>query len=431
VEIMGFLILLVLFAIETLFFVWTIKDKKNRSQERGIVRLGLFALFGVLLLTGVFQWGFRWYFLTIILTIQTVISVVVLVRKKEKPYALGKNIRKIIGNGICYAFAVLPIMLFLPYIPITPTGSYTVDTAKYTWVDKSRTETLTDTGENRALTVEFWYPKEVMGKVPLIIFSHGAFGFSGSNESTFIDLASNGYVVASIGHTYHAFFTSDTNGKMTFANADFINSINAANAADDPVSEYHLSREWLDIRIADINFVMDIISAMTADADAPLFSIIDLENIGAIGHSLGGAALAQTARERNDINAVINLDGSLLGEGIGVENGKVILNSVPYPVPLLTIYSEYFYQMALGIENEEFVNFHVHRNAEKAYEIIFKDSGHINFTDLPLFSPFLANFFGSGTVNARYCIETTNRIVLEFFDYYLKSGEVPNFEREY
>ena len=33
-----------------------------------------------------------------------------------------------------------------------------------------------------------------------------------------------------------------------------------------------------------------------------------------MGHSLGGAASAQVARERNDINAVVNLDADLHGE---------------------------------------------------------------------------------------------------------------------
>lgn len=73
-------------------------------------------------------------------------------------------------------------------------------TAKYTWTNNSRGDEFSKSGENRVLTVEFWYPQNADKTYPpLVVFSHGAFGFSGSNYSTFAELASNGYVVASIG----------------------------------------------------------------------------------------------------------------------------------------------------------------------------------------------------------------------------------------
>ncbi|MDF2949453.1 MAG: isoform, partial [Sedimentibacter sp.] len=59
-----------------------------------------------------------------------------------------------------------------------------------------------------------------------------------------------------------------------------------------------------------------------------------------------------------------------------------------------------------------------------------KNSGHMNFTDLPVVSPLLSSMLGNGNVDARYCIETTNDNVLKFFNFYLKStGEVIPRER--
>lgn len=41
---------------------------------------------------------------------------------------------------------------------------------------------------------------------------------------------------------------------------------------------------------------------------------------------------------------------------------------------------------------------------------------HMDYTDLPLFSPVLASLLGSGSLDKTECIETMNRIILEFFD---------------
>ena len=436
---MVILSLVVLLAVEAFFLAWAVKSKSSHTQEKNVVHIAELALFGILTVTGVFQWGFRWYFILAALVILSTISVVTLVRKTEKPYNLGKSIRRFIGIGFLFTFALLPAMLFLQYSPPTPTGSDTIETAKYTWVDDSRIETFSNTGENRALTVDFWYPQDATSKVPLVVFSHGAFGYNGSNQSTFAELTSHGYVVASIGHTYHAFITKDTSGNVTLVNMAFLNSVMTVNSRDDIVQDYYDSHVWLDLRVADENFILDTITASvnTANADDPIFSIIDLEHIGLIGHSLGGASSAVLGRERSDVDAVIDLDGSMLGEELGVENGKIVLNDTPYPIPLLNLYAEDHYESAItyfGSEqaaDEGYDNFYASRNAVCAYEVIFKNAGHLNFTDLPLYSPALAKLLGTGTIGARYCIEKTNSIVLEFFDCYLKGGPTPNFEREY
>ncbi len=394
-----------------------------------IVSLAMLCTF---LITGVLEWGFRYYLILAVLAVQTVVGVIMLARKTEKQYKLSKSILCLVGNVFIYALALLPAIVFPQYTPPAVTGSYEVGTAKYTWVDESRIESFSNTGENRALTVEFWYPKNIEGKVPLIVFSHGAFGFSGSNLSIFVELASNGYVVAGIGHTYHAFYTKDTSGKLTIVNTDFLNSIYAVNALNDPEQQYYRTRDWMNLRVADEHFVLDAIANnVNADVKDALFSMIDLEHIGVFGHSLGGASFAQLGRERNDIDAVINLDGTMLGEEIGFESGKVILNDTPYPIPILNIYTENHYQTAMELAGDEYENFNAVRNAVCAYEVVFKDAGHLNFTDLPLFSPLLAKMLGIGTINARYCIEKNNSLVLEFFDCYLKNGETPTFEKEY
>ena len=71
------------------------------------------------------------------------------------------------------------------------------------------------------------------------------------------------------------------------------------------------------------------------------------------------------------------------------------------------------------------MNNKVIENAVDGRETYFKGAGHMNFTDLPLFSPVLAKNLGTGTIDEQRAIEQTNEIVGMFFDYYLKNeGEV-------
>lgn len=320
------------------------------------------------------------------------------------------------------------------YDPIDVTGTYEVLTAKSTWTDESRIEIFSDSAENRALTVDFWYPNSEGEEFPLVIFSHGAFGFSGSNNSTFAELASQGYVVASISHTYQAFFTKDTDGNMTIVDTDFINKaaeINAKTDTRDDEETYRITSEWMKLRIDDEDFVIDmILKASQKPGSGSPFAVVDTTKIGLMGHSLGGATSAEIGRIREDIDAVIILDGTMLGEEIDFAD-QVLLNDEPYPVPLLNIYAEDHYENAMKLVGDSYNNFYASKNAIDAYETVFKGSGHLNFTDLPLFSPILAKLLGVGDVDERACIESMNQVVLEFFNAYLKNGSHPIIAKEY
>lgn len=224
------------------------------------------------------------------------------------------------GKTILYTTALSLAIICPQFAKSEPTGQYEVLEAKYTWTDESRIETFTENGENRKITLRVWYPENCPEKTPLIVFSHGAFGFSGSNYSTCAELASRGYTVAGIDHTYHALFTSDTEGKMTIADMKFINTVMEHNATDNPEKEYADNKEWLDLRVKDTDFALNTIIGLAESGDK-VFGNTDTSRIGLLGHSLGGAAAAQTARNRSNNSAVINLDGTLTGDEIELVNG--------------------------------------------------------------------------------------------------------------
>ena len=432
---MGTLTLILLITLELILLFWSIRTKNNLNEEKRVIQFALLALFILFVSTGIFEWSFRYMVLALVLTIQAAAAGISMLRKKDKPFKTSRSVLRFARNSFIFTFALSAAILFPQYAQLKVSGEMDVEKAKYTWTDTERVDIYSEKGENRSLTVEFYYPEDTTKKYPLVIFSHGAFGFSGSNFSTFAELASNGYVVASIGHTGQAFYTLDTNGTLSTVDSSFINRASEINAITDTAHEediYRTTKDWMKLRTGDEDFVLDtIIDQCTNNTEDKLFSIIDTDKIGLMGHSLGGATSAQIGRDRSDIDAVIVLDGTMLGEEIDYVNNTVVINDEPYPVPLLNIYAEDHYTNAMELEKDTYSNFIASENGVCTYETVFKNAGHLNFTDLPLFSPFLAKTLGIGTVDSRYCIETMNDVVLTFFNSYLKDCGVPVIEKEY
>lgn len=432
---LGTIILIVLLCFEIGFMVYTLVKKNYQKEKRSIASITIFIILSVITLIGVLQWSFRWYLLFFIFLIKAIIAGVYLLRRKDKKVKTYKKKYVIIpgiGNILLITFSVLPAIIFPQFQPMKPTGEYKVGSISYTLTDPNRIETFNDSGENRKVTIQFWYPKNVDGKFPIVVFSHGAFGYRGSNRSTYKELASNGYVVCSIDHTYHSFMTKQTDGKTILMNQDFFNDTMAATKDEyDEEKTYQLSQEWLKLRMDDMNFVLGDILNKSGKADSDIvYQMIDTDKIGLFGHSLGGATAAECGRERSDIDAVIVIDGTMLGEEIGFQDGKEILNTEPYPVPILNIYNEEHYKEALQ-NADNYANMVATAGAVDARQVVVKGAGHLNFTDLPMFSPFLASLLGTGDVDSKYCIKTMNHIVLEYFNYYLKDTGSLDIKAQY
>lgn len=366
--------------------------------------------------------------------------------KKKKSHKVLWIVLGSIAAVILLAVILIPKLLFSDYEGLPTTGPYGIKTASAILVDESRTETFETDDSKREVPVYFFYPDtentsladEAATNFPLVIFSHGAFGYYQSNMSTYMELASNGYVVISLDHPYHSFFTKDTSGKTIIVNPQFMQEVMYINEPGTPEQEIiELSHGWLDIRTADMNFVLDSIKetkAMDA-AELPdywfvkedtsaeiirdILSMTDTEHIGLMGHSMGGAASVTVGRTREDIDAVIDLDGTMLGEQFGYVNGEYDFYDEAYPVPLLSVNNEEHYFEGQSL-TDWYVNSWVLANAKEAKYTYFKGSGHMNFTDLPLFSPALANMLGIGTVDPEECIVKMNRLVLDYYNCYLK-----------
>ncbi|MCM1496254.1 MAG: hypothetical protein NC089_10710 [Bacteroides sp.] len=397
--------------------------------------------------------GQKWRFTgcLVILGIRLAISGIVYLVKRsgtQKEKTRAKVIFGTVMNIILICFSLFPAFIFTDYSGLKTSGPYEVKETQAILIDSSRLETNENDGSNREIPIHFYYPEGDVADCPLVLFAHGSFGYYHSNYSLYAELASNGYVVASIDHPYYAFFTKDTEGKTIIVDTDFMQTaINMQYSSDftETEEDFNVICEWMSIRTADENFVLDTIkndkdlgSLGTAwyteseDARVEILQVLemtDTENIGLMGHSIGGAAAVQLGRERDDITAVVDIDGTMLGEEIAFNDGMLSYNPEPYPIPILSLDNASHWEESYIVDREiDYVNKYVLDNAIDSREAHFDGTEHMDFTDLPLFSPTLSKMLGKGEVDASEFIPEINRIILNFFDYYLKGEGEPDIE---
>lgn len=151
---------------------------------------------------------------------------------------------------ICCVFTVMflgislvPSFIFSNYNGLEVTGEYEIGECSAILID-SRIEEFENDGSKREVPVHFYYP-EAEGEFPLVVFSHGAFGYYQSNYSTYAELASNGYVVVALDHPYHAFFTKDSQGKTIIVDMEFMtDAVDISNGNMSESEAMELSREF-------------------------------------------------------------------------------------------------------------------------------------------------------------------------------------------
>ena len=355
--------------------------------------------------------------------------------------------RVLAAVGRIFGLLALTICILIPTLVIPfyalpePTGNFNVGTVLLDITDENRVETYSEEAEkSRKIAVQFWYPTDRIESelqydiidapvstsqqsYPVLIFSHGAFGVRMSNASTFRELASHGYIVASIDHTYQAFYTAFADGERIPVNTKFLNDAIKVSADGLPMDEtFKITHDWLKLRTDDIELVIDSLkSEELGGSGAMLNGRMDLTKIGLFGHSLGGAAAAQLGRERDDVKAAIVIDGTMIGDitEINSDNKETITNE-SFTKPLMLMYNSSFLE-AEAKASSYLPNINAfERAADAAYSLCIKDSGHLNFTDLPRISPLLSKMLGIGTMDSFQGIKIVNDYSLAFFDKHFK-----------
>lgn len=261
-------------------------------------------------------------------------------------------------------------------------------------------------------------------RFPLILFNHGCGSFREAHSYLLCELASNGYVVVSIGHPHEAMLTELDDG-TTYKIAKGINShcyspyFKSVHALKKLMKARGTNEElWQmfdSIQKTYNKFLIERTEAWETDTKTALnylkknySDLIDWEKgIGVTGHSLGGAtAFLLCEDEPETFTCGINIDGGLFGN----HEGKSI------NVPFLQMNCE---------PNRTAVTRAFISNRKPAYHAVFKDMQHLGFSDMKHQIPLksMVGKLDPDTAHSEVC-----RIQLEFFDAYLKKiKDKPSF----
>lgn len=235
-----------------------------------------------------------------------------------------------------------------------PTGRYGVGTTMLHLVDPARADPLAPAPRARELMVQLWYPASAKGhgaraaylpagvssrytafinaatgstypgdlltfptnsrdgapaagpgRRPVLVFSHG-YGVSAALYTALHEeLASRGYIVAGVEHTFDAGAVEFPDGRVEPQRDGLV--------IDDVLRG---------VRVADTRFVLDALGVLAAggnpDAErralpAGLGRALDLSRVGAFGHSLGSATVVGAIDQDRRIDAGAALDGNPIG----------------------------------------------------------------------------------------------------------------------
>ncbi len=347
-----------------------------------------------------------------------------------------------------------------------PTGTYSIGTLRYYLIDTSRKEIYTRDPEHpfRELVIHVWYPASRKGNEPLapyissrlkahiqeelakkepflfggsgyvdadvithaylnacvsdkqltypiILFSPGFGGPHYLSTNLFEELASHGYIVFALNHTYICEPTEFPDGRIIRGSTQW-----AEFAQNKEELEKAHNREII-TWVKDLQFVMDQLPMINEqDPQNRLTNKLDLGHIGIMGHSFGGAAAVSLCRIDKRCKAGVDMEGPLFGENqdIGFDKPFMFLFGEPFKVPVGHPNEDYYKKVIK--DNQERIAKLYENITNDVYHIVLKRADHMSFSDWNL----ITRAKELGNITHEDPIKITRALLLNFFDKYLK-----------
>jgi pimeloyl-ACP methyl ester carboxylesterase len=139
---------------------------------------------------------------------------------------------------------------------------------------------------------------------PVLIFSPGGGMLKELYSSQLEDLASHGYVVAAITHSYDGFLTLFPDGSHV--------TYDSRRWPKQPSLEGEANLNQLEWHTDDVRVVLDELSRPASNS--PFSGRLDLARVGAFGHSFGGIVAAHACQKDQRIRACLNQDGAVASQ---------------------------------------------------------------------------------------------------------------------
>jgi hypothetical protein len=230
-------------------------------------------------------------------------------------------------------------------------------------------------------------------KFPVLLFEPG-WGMLPFFYTTLIeDLVSHGYIVSGTIPTYYTHYNVFSNGRV----ADNFKSTHA-NAS-------------LPFWTGDMIFTLNQLEKLNTNTGNQFHERLDFMRVGAFGHSFGGAASVQVAKDDPRVRAALDFDGTLAGDV--VDSGLLkpfLMFDHPHPG------ESNYHRDAV-----------VFRDAEPAYRLTLAGSEHGFSQDWGLlpFIPTSAKKTELGTIDPARALTITIAYVEAFFGEYLEGKKSP------
>lgn len=203
------------------------------------------------------------------------------------------------------------------------------------------------------------------------------------------DLASHGYVVIGSTPTYSASVVVFADGHVTQSTA----AGNVPDAASLAETQQILGR-LITVWVGDVTFLLDQAATLNrADASHRFTDRLDLQHIGVMDHSFGGATAAEVCASDVRCTAGIDLDGYLYGDVVqrGLTRPFMFVWSEP-PDP-----SDAGWQLN-SRESQAIYSTLPHGS----YQLMIKGARHFNFSDYAvLYAPVVKLSDGLGSIDGR------------------------------
>ncbi len=437
---------------------------EDRKKQRPLLRPALAGFSVLATALHFFIEGYRWQMVPIYLAISVGIVLGLsgyFLARKYDPQTIRRRLGGLGGLLLLALGLALGVLFPVPRVPPL-TGPFPVGTTTLYLKDPSRPEIYTeDPADTRELMVQIWYPAAPLDKVtpgpwmaeaavagpaiarrldlpsflldhlqlvhthaaldvpptgasgpfPVLLFSHGWGGLRTQNVTQVEELASQGYVVAAADHTYSAVVTVFPGARAALWKPEILP--NNANQAVYDAASNQMVRVWAQ----DLDFILDHLERINSGASAdPFAGLLDLKNVGIIGHSTGGGAAVEWCAQDLRCQAGFTMDAWL-------EPVTETFIEAGLEQPFLYLRSEAWEQPDRNPRNDRLLAELMSSSGGPAYRLVVAGTAHYDFSSLPLFSPLAPALGLKGPIPGPRINQIVNEYTRAFFARHLGGEE--------